>query len=282
MIRRFAYNTARGISKTNFSVPFRPLSSDISGSHKVPDESFNPEVENDREFLDIATSLHKGGLENLTTIKDPLTWDMIQAARSKPIKLSTPQTDQIDDMDESLPLATSKLALEVFMNTELGEHLKEFRNGTIIPNEFFNSTIPWQKSKEFAEKPLADFIPFSAPEKYSHSTQGRRTCPGKLQRRGKTGNLQCHKIDLDALNHMDVMTLRNYISEDSEILGRKSTGLCAKCQRQVAKTIKRARNFGILTHLGNFEIQEVRPDLKREDFHEALNADVIKSKTIIP
>jgi hypothetical protein len=96
---------------------------------------------------------------------------MIQAARSKPIKLSTPQTDQIDDMDESLPLATSKLALEVFMNTELGDHLKEFRNGTIIPNEFFNSTIPWQKSKEFAEKPLADFIPFSAPEKYSHSTQ---------------------------------------------------------------------------------------------------------------
>lgn len=39
------------------------------GSHKVPDESFDLEVESDREFLDIATSLHKGGLENLTTIK---------------------------------------------------------------------------------------------------------------------------------------------------------------------------------------------------------------------
>ena len=97
---------------------------------------------------------------------------MIQAARSKPVKLSAPQIDQVDDdMDESLSSAGSKLAQEVFVNTELGEHLKEFRNGPIIPNEYFNSTIPWQKSRESTEKPLADFIPSSAPEKYSHSTQ---------------------------------------------------------------------------------------------------------------
>jgi hypothetical protein len=51
------------------------------------------------------------------------------------------------------------------------------------------------------------------------------------------------------------MTMKNYLSQDSEIQSRKQTGLCAKCQRQVAKTIKRARNFGILPHLGHYEIQ---------------------------
>lgn len=101
-----------------------------------------------------------------------MTWDLIQAARSKPVKLSPPRIDQIDeDIDENLSSASNKLAQEVFVNTELGEHLKEFRNGPIIPNEYFNSTIPWQKSRESTDKPLADFIPSSAPQKYSHSTQ---------------------------------------------------------------------------------------------------------------
>jgi ribosomal protein S18 len=58
-------------------------------------------------------------------------------------------------------------------------------------------------------------------------------CKGKLQRRGKEGKLECHKIDLDKLNHLDVLNLRKYLSEDSEILGRSATGLCAKCQRKV-------------------------------------------------
>lgn len=60
-----------------------------------------------------------------------------------------------------------------------------------------------------------------------------RACPGKLQRHGVSGELRCHKIDLDALNHMDVMTLRKYLSADAEIMSRRKTGLCAKCQRQV-------------------------------------------------
>lgn len=63
--------------------------------------------------------------------------------------------------------------------------------------------------------------------------KGNRACPGKLQRKGKAGVLGCHKIDLDELDHMDIFTLRKFLSEDSEILGRKITGLCAKCQRQV-------------------------------------------------
>ena len=48
-----------------------------------------------------------------------------------------------------------------------------------------------------------------------------------------TGVLRCHKLDLDALHYLDVVTLRKFLSQDSEILRRSQTGLCSKCQRQV-------------------------------------------------
>ena len=51
---------------------------------------------------------------------------------------------------------------------------------------------------------------------------------------------------------------------------------------QVAKTIKRARNFGILPHIGDYEVQEVRPYVKQDNFHDVVNIDkVINSKTIL-
>jgi ribosomal protein S18 len=43
----------------------------------------------------------------------------------------------------------------------------------------------------------------------------------------------CHLIDLDAISFVDVLTLRKFLSEDCEIMPRKATGLCAKCQRKV-------------------------------------------------
>ena len=63
--------------------------------------------------------------------------------------------------------------------------------------------------------------------------QGSRACPGKLQRRGRYPELKCHKIDLDELSHLDVLSLKEYLTEDGEIIPKKGTGLCSKCQRQV-------------------------------------------------
>lgn len=63
--------------------------------------------------------------------------------------------------------------------------------------------------------------------------QGSRACPGKLQRRGRFPELKCHKIDLDELSHLDVLSLKEYLTEDGEIIPKKGTGLCSKCQRQV-------------------------------------------------
>lgn len=93
-----------------------------------------------------------------------------------------------------------------------------------------------------------------------------------------TGKLLCHKIDLSNIHYLNTLELSNYLSKDSEILSRKVTGLCSKCQRrvretfdfesihniyiihmsfQVAKTIKRSRNCGVLSHIGEFEIESV-------------------------
>ena len=65
------------------------------------------------------------------------------------------------------------------------------------------------------------------------------------------------------------MTLRRFITDDSEILSRKESGLCSKCQRRVAKTIKRARNFGILPHLGQYEVYETVPGRDTEYYFHA-------------
>lgn len=85
------------------------------------------------------------------------------------------------------------------------------------------------------EHPLSEFLGDSSPIKYSPETQGNRPCPGKRQRRGINGKLMCHKIDLQQLHYLNILSLSSYLSPQSEILGRESTGLCAKCQRKVRK-----------------------------------------------
>ncbi len=69
-----------------------------------------------------------------------------------------------------------------------------------------------------------------------------------------------HKIDLDSLDKLDVVNLRRFMTEDGEILGKKHTGLCSKCQRKVAVAVKQARHIGVLPHLGQFVIFDSKSD----------------------
>lgn len=64
----------------------------------------------------------------------------------------------------------------------------------------------------------------------------------KPRRRKKVCNL-CAGHELDYKNAED---LRKYMSENGKILPRRVTGTCAKHQREVAKTIKRARMVAIV------------------------------------
>lgn len=63
----------------------------------------------------------------------------------------------------------------------------------------------------------------------------RRGCPFKVE--GKC------KID-----YKDVDTLRMYITDTGKIRPRRQTGACSKCQRELARAIKRARYLALLPY----------------------------------
>lgn len=149
-----------------------------------------------------------------------------------------------------------------------------------------------EESHNFLEK----FVPSTAPEKFSMHSQGLRHCEGKKQRHGKSKELRCHLIDLDAVDAMDVVTLKRYVTDDGEIMGKRITGLCAKCQRAVARTVKNARNMGVMPHLGQFVLRDGKPQYKPIAYHDPVVVHVnnsvtgetkkrverIVSKTIVP
>lgn len=48
------------------------------------------------------------------------------------------------------------------------------------------------------------------------------------------------------VDYKDVPLLKKYVSERGKILGRSRVGVCAKHQRQLTKSIKRARYVALL------------------------------------
>nr|YP_009392484.1 ribosomal protein S18 [Caloglossa monosticha]ARW61046.1 ribosomal protein S18 [Caloglossa monosticha] len=53
----------------------------------------------------------------------------------------------------------------------------------------------------------------------------------------------------EILDYKDIDTLKKYINEQGKILSRRSTGLYAKKQKQVSRSIKKARILGLLPFL---------------------------------
>ena len=51
---------------------------------------------------------------------------------------------------------------------------------------------------------------------------------------------------VDHIDYKDVAKLRRFVTERGKILPRRSSGDCAKHQRQVTVSIKRARNIALL------------------------------------
>ncbi|MEW8955345.1 30S ribosomal protein S18 [Clostridium sp.] len=50
----------------------------------------------------------------------------------------------------------------------------------------------------------------------------------------------------DSIDYKDVSKLRKYVTERGKILPRRISGTCAKHQRQLTDSIKRARNIALL------------------------------------
>ncbi|SFD19401.1 30S ribosomal protein S18 [Clostridium uliginosum] len=50
----------------------------------------------------------------------------------------------------------------------------------------------------------------------------------------------------ESIDYKDINKLRKYVTERGKILPRRISGTCAKHQRQVTESIKRARNIALL------------------------------------
>jgi len=53
----------------------------------------------------------------------------------------------------------------------------------------------------------------------------------------------------DFIDYKDVAKLRRFLSERSKILPRRMTGVCAKHQRELTESIKRARIIALLPYI---------------------------------
>ena len=79
----------------------------------------------------------------------------------------------------------------------------------------------------------------------------RKTHPDKNDRRRRDGTMEVHtprpkpKIDftIDALDFKNTNLLRQFVTDQGRILPRKYTGLPAHYQRQLNRSIKRARQM---------------------------------------
>jgi|FLYN01.1.fsa_nt_gi small subunit ribosomal protein S18 len=60
------------------------------------------------------------------------------------------------------------------------------------------------------------------------------------------GRMTQYCPDGPCFSYKDPDTLRKYISETGKIKPRRQTGNCARCQRELAREIKRARHLALL------------------------------------
>lgn len=52
-------------------------------------------------------------------------------------------------------------------------------------------------------------------------------------------------------DYKDVDTLKRYITESGKIKPRRQTGNCSRCQRELAREIKRARHIALLPFINS-------------------------------
>lgn len=259
----------------------------------APDNYFDEKVEDDKEFLDMVTAMSNGGLANLVSQSEVLNPEELgldsqietPAEFAELMDLGEDDDDSTFDdlaLEDVSPQALAKGMYVEDASTEgdavggdpddpLAGFPETLKESMLIPPEAAARMPVFDglNGDDENAQALKEFLPDTSEHKFTSKTKGKRACPGKRQRRGKDGVLRCHKIDLDSLSHLDTLTMRTFVSDFAEIKPRTETGLCAKCQRKVAKTIKRARNFGIMPHLDNFHVEDSQAMQSKGEPHHA-------------
>jgi small subunit ribosomal protein S18 len=67
------------------------------------------------------------------------------------------------------------------------------------------------------------------------------------------------KEKIAAVDYKNTAQLRRFISERGKIKGRGYTGACRKHQKQVAVSIKRAREMALLPYVGDSQEPQTQP-----------------------
>jgi len=65
------------------------------------------------------------------------------------------------------------------------------------------------------------------------------------------GRMQIYCPDGPCFSYKDPDTLRRFVTETGKIKPRRQTGNCARCQRELAREVKRARHLALLPFVAN-------------------------------
>ena len=90
-------------------------------------------------------------------------------------------------------------------------------------------------------------------------TQTQRKRPGGPAGAIKRRNCFFCKDKITEVDYKNITQLRRFISERGKIKGRGNTGTCRKHQKQVAVSIKRAREMALLPYVGDSQELQTRP-----------------------
>lgn len=199
---------------------------------------------------------------------------LVKESKRKPFVPGVSDAERIDESVHSAMLG---------MGSELPERFAHLEGKMFYRPHELNPSSPDYGFDEDPDPLTEDFVRDTDPSKFDDDQQGQRHCEGKLQRRGKKLDtpLGCHLIDLDTVSPIDVLGLKRFLSIDAEILSRQHTGLCAKCQRQVARTIKQSRSMGLLPHIGMLLLADMAPRKQNKPFHAVVTGGGKKNKPIM-
>lgn len=76
----------------------------------------------------------------------------------------------------------------------------------------------------------------------------RRDRDDREPRFGRGRSRQIYCPEGRCFDYKDIDTLRRYITETGKIKPRRQTGNCSRCQRELAREIKRARHLALLPY----------------------------------
>ena len=74
-----------------------------------------------------------------------------------------------------------------------------------------------------------------------------RAAGGRGRKRKKVCSFCVDKVD--HIDYKETAKVRRFLSERAKILPRRTTGTCAKHQRQLTEAIKRARHIALLPYI---------------------------------